>query len=289
MAVQAVLEAAPASVSNHKGISQSASFCEGAILALPASAAAPGASVEPQADNAKQATPAPDVAAAQQPQHASSHAALNSSSRGPAEAAEPDLAQAKVKREPSADDSDAGQPHQATNGLPGSAHAAQEQEHLQEAGSSSHAEHLVNAKQERTPSSVEPMQVDAPPENEARHREGFREGSSGEAGSARSAEASAAEKSAVEPYRERREQPGSAAEGAVVAPEEAVQVAPMSADEAAERCELLCALCTKSPGLLRLLMEVFGKVQRGSLEDHSSFLLPGSHSCSNVDFTVKIH
>ena len=41
-------------------------------------------------------------------------------------------------------------------------------------------------------------------------------------------------------------------------------MAPMSTEEAAERCELLCALCTKSPQLLRMLLEVFGKVQHRS-------------------------
>ena len=91
----------------------------------------------------------------------------------------------------------------------------------------------------------------------------------------------------MEPYREKREQPAPAAEVAVAAPEEAVQAAPMSADEAAERCELLCALCTKSPGLLRLLMEVFGKVQHASLRHHLSFLRFGFHSCSNVSHAIE--
>ena len=133
----------------------------------------------------------------------------------------------------------------------------------------------MNVKQETDTTTSEPMQVDDHPDRAAQHRERSREGSGIEAGSAQAAEASAAGMAALEPYREQREQPGPAAEVAA-APEQAVQVAPLSADEAAERCELLCALCTKSPGLLRLLMEVFGKVQHGSL---GYYLSP---SCSGL-------
>ena len=60
------------------------------------------------------------------------------------------------------------------------------------------------------------------------------------------------------------EQAGTRDELAVVPEQAAVQMAPMSTEEAAERCELLCALCTKSPQLLRMLLEVFGKVQHRS-------------------------
>ena len=245
-------------------------------MALSASASAAEAPAEPQEDSSKQSAAARKAAAMLQPQHAGKEAASDGSSNGPARVSEPDLAQPKVKQEAPTEDSGAGQPHQATNGVPESAQSLQEHSHVHQAGNKDSPDQSVDVKQEANATTAEPMQVDVSPRGAAQHSEGFREGSSNEAGSASAANDNAA--SALAPFRERRAQPGPAAEVAA-APEQAVQVVPLSADEAAERCELLCALCTKSPGLLRLLMEVFGKVQHISLGNHPSSCVLG-HTCA---------
>lgn len=248
-------------------------------MALPTSASAAETSAEPLESSTKQSAPALDAAATLQPQHDSNDVALSGSSNGPAKEVEPELAQPKVKQEAPAEDSGAGQPHQATNGVFESAHSLQEHGHVQKAGIKICPDQTVDVKQETNATTAEPLQGEYSPHSAAQHREDCREGSRKEAGSASAAEQSAV--SAVAPHREQKEQPEPVAEVAA-APEQAVQVAPLSVDEAAERCELLCALCTKSSGLLRLLMEVFGKVQHMSLRHLSVSLFPGLHLCSSI-------
>ena len=233
-------------------------------MALPSSASATEVSGMQQRGGPKQTAPAPRAAEAVQPQSASSNG--GGSSNGHKDSGKPDLAQPKVKQEPLAENSAAGQPHEATNGLPklGSA----QQEHKQEQGScnSSRAEQSVDIKQEKIPAPAELMQVDSAPQNPADVPTVLQEGSAMVRGPAGTTEGSAALSDS--PHKNATgAQPIPAAEVAAV-PDRAVQVVPRSADEAAERCELLCALCTKSPDHLRLLMEVFGKVQHRSLGHH---------------------
>ncbi len=212
-------------------------------MALPSSASATEVSGMQQRGGPKQTAPAPRAAEAVQPQSASSNG--GGSSNGHKDSGKPDLAQPKVKQEPLAENSAAGQPHEATNGLPKLGSAQQEHKQEQGSGSSSRAEQSVEIKQEKIPAPAESMQVDSAPQDPAHVPAALQEGS--------------AKVAAV--------------------PGQAVQVAPLSAVEAAERCELLCALCTKSPDLLRLLMEVFGKVQHGSL-GHHHHLHPYIASCA---------
>ena len=233
------------------------------MLALEALAYALEAPKEPQVGSASRAAPATGVAVPLQAQHGSSSAGLESSSNGPSEIMEPDLAQPKVKQEPPIEDSGAGQPHQATNGVSDSAHAEQDHSQVHEPGSSSGAEQAVAVKQEFSSPMVESIGADPHLQSAAQQREGAQESPGTAAGLPGTANSLAAETSVVEQQEDHRELLGAVAE-VVAAPEQAVQVAPLTADEAAERCELLCALCTKSPFLLRLLLEVFGKVQRRS-------------------------
>ena len=181
--------------------------------------------------------------------------------------------QPKVKREPLADELAAGQPHQTTNGLPSK--AAPKTEHQQQsAAASSKVGAPAAVKQEEAAQATEPMQIDIPAQrvsdNTGLAVEAPPSGLAASGGKTASAQ--------PDEKRAKHEQMGSAAGGCVVAvPEQAIQVAPalgqaiqLSAEEAAERCELLCALCTKAPDLLRLLLEVFGKVQRRSLQSNKT-------------------
>jgi len=244
-------------------------------LALPSSASATEASGTQQRGGPKQTAPAPRAAEAVQPQSASSNG--GSSSNEHKDSGKPDLAQPKVKQEPLAENSAAGQPHEATNGLPKLGSAQQEHKQEQGSGSSSRAEQSVKIKQEKIPAPAESMQVDSAPQDPAHIPAALQEGSAVVRGPAGTAEGSAALSDSL-PKNATGAQLVLAAEVAAV-PGQAVQVAPLSADEAAERCELLCALCTKSPDLLRLLMEVFGKVQHGSL-GHHHHLHPYIASCA---------
>ena len=221
----------------------------GPFQALPASAAEAGTS------NGEQPGP-PQPAAeeahiihtpAEQQQQAGTEPAPSSSSNGHAEAGKPDLQQPKVKQEPREDDSAAGQPHQATNDLQ---------------PSSSNAQTPVEVKQEGGDQIAEPMQIDLPADSASQNSQpapvNVAAADMPVSGQAQ------AEQSEGKAGRGTPEQAGTGDKLAVVPEQAAVQVAPMSTEEAAERCELLCALCTKSPQLLRMLLEVFGKVQHRS-------------------------
>ena len=222
----------------------------GPAQALPASAGA-GTSNGDQQSLSQQAageTHAVHISAEQQ-QRAGIEPAPNDSSNGHAEAGKPDLQQPKVKQEPREDDSSAGQPHQATDDL---------------SPSSSNAQTPIEVKQEGGNQIAEPMQIDLPAENASHSSQPAPvDVAAGDMPISGQAQAEQSEGTAG---RGTPEQGNMGSELAVVPEQAAVQVAPMSTEEAAERCELLCALCTKSPQLLRMLLEVFGKVQHRSPE-----------------------
>ena len=224
----------------------------GPVRALPASADGAGTS-----NGEKQGLPqqaAGDahtvhISAEQQQQRAGTLPAPSSSSNGHAEAAKPDLQQPKVKQEPCEDISPAAQPHQAADDLP---------------SSSSNAQKPAEVKQEGGDQIAEPMHIDLPADNASHSSQpaalNVIAGDMPVSGPART------EQSEGKAGRGTNEEAGARGEVTVVPEQAAVQVAPMSTEEAAQRCELLCALCTKSPQLLRMLLEVFGKVQHRSLE-----------------------
>ena len=223
----------------------------GPVQALPASAAEAGTSNNEQQRLPQQAAGEPHAvhASAEQLQQSGTEPAPSSSSNGHAEAGKPDLQQPKVKQEPCEDDSAAGQPHQAADALP---------------SSSSNAAHFAEVKQEGGNQMAEPMRIDLPADNVTLSSQpasvNVLAGDMPISGQART------EQSEGEAGMGTKEQAGTGGELAVVPEQAAVQVAPISTEEAAERCELLCALCTKSPQLLRMLLEVFGKVQHKSPE-----------------------
>ena len=232
----------------------------GPIQALPASAGAGTSNgdqhvLSQQAAGEAHATHTP----AEKQQDAGPESAPSSSSNGHAEGGEPDLQQPKVKREPREDDSAAGQPHQATNDL---------------SLSSSNAQIPKEVKQEGDSQIAEPMQIDLPTDNASlSSQQAPMDVAAADMPVSGQAQA---EQSEGKAGMRTPEQAGTGDELAVVPEQAAVQVAPMSTEEAAERCELLCALCTKSPQLLRMLLEVFGKVQHRSPEPQQQ---PPSYMC----------
>ena len=207
----------------------------------------------------RQDTPVPKASSGPEQQH-------EGISNGHRHAGQPDLEQPKVKQEGSEQEPATGVPHRATNGVPDKALQAGP------GSNSSRSESLTEGMQREISPAAEPMQVDPPLHDAALSS------TPGADAAGQTADPQASGETLIKQEASEQAQAGAdgqvAAEpkqapqaGAVaLAPEQAVQAAALSADEAAERCELLCALCTKSPNLMRLLLEVFGKVQCRSLE-----------------------
>ena len=220
----------------------------GPVQALAASAGAGTSNGDQQGLSQQAAGEAHRVhTSAEQQQQAGTEPAPDTSSNAHAEAGKPDLQQPKVKQEPCEDDSAAGQPHQATDDL---------------LPSSTDAHIPAEVKQEGVDQLAEPMQIDLPADKAAQSSQPAPIDVA--AGGMPTSGRAGTEQSEGEAGRGTPEQAGTGDELAVVPEQAAVQMTPMSTEEAAERCELLCALCTKSPQLLRMLLEVFGKVQHRS-------------------------
>ena len=210
----------------------------------------------------RQDIPAPKASSGPKQQH-------EGISNGHKDAGQPDLEQPKVKQEGSEQEPAAGVPHRATNGVPDK---APPQPQAGPGSISSRLENPAEGMHKEVPPAAEPMQVDpilhdAMP-NSATNADAAGQSADPQASGEVSIKQEVCEQAQVEAGGRVAAEPKQAPQAATVAlvPEQVVQVAPLSADEAAERCELLCALCTKSPDLMRLLLEVFGKVQCRSLK-----------------------
>ena len=210
----------------------------------------------------RQDIPAPKASSGPEQQH-------EGISNGHRDAGQPDLEQPKVKQEGSEQEPAAGVPHRATNGVPDK---ALPQLQAGPGSNSSRSESLTEGMHKEISPAAEPMQADPPLHDAAPSSTPGADAAGQTADPQASGEMSIKQETGEQAQAEADGQvaaePKQAPQAGAVAlaPEQAVQAAPLSADEAAERCELLCALCTKSPNLMRLLLEVFGKVQCRSLE-----------------------